>query len=64
MGEMCYHVINRGNGRSEVFHKEIDYLRFIEMMRQFWLTGFRPVGLNSYELLDRRIICNIQDENF
>lgn len=27
-----YHVINRGNGRQEVFHKEGDYKAFIELM--------------------------------
>src|SRR5574341_259897 len=25
LGNLCYHVINRGNGRSEVFHKSLDY---------------------------------------
>jgi len=32
VGNMCYHVINRGNNRSAVFHKDQDYLRFTEMM--------------------------------
>jgi REP-associated tyrosine transposase len=32
VGDMCYHVINRGNNRAEVFHKDQDYLRFTEMM--------------------------------
>lgn len=27
-------MINRGNGRAEVFHKALDYQRFTEMMRQ------------------------------
>ena len=31
-GGMCYHVINRGNNRAEVFHKDQDYLRFTEMI--------------------------------
>ena len=31
-GGICYHVINRGNGRAEVFHKGADYERFLEMM--------------------------------
>ena len=25
----CYHLINRGNGRQQVFHKEGDYRAFI-----------------------------------
>jgi putative transposase len=34
IGGICYHVINRGNGKAEVFHKSEDYQRFTEMMRQ------------------------------
>ncbi|MBN2376688.1 MAG: transposase [Sedimentisphaerales bacterium] len=30
--ETCFHVINRGNNRSKVFHKDQDYLRFTEML--------------------------------
>ena len=33
-GNICYHAINRGNGRAEVFHKAADYQRFTEMMQQ------------------------------
>jgi REP-associated tyrosine transposase len=29
---MCYHVLNRGNGRAEVFHKERDYAAFLELL--------------------------------
>jgi putative transposase len=27
-----YHVINRGNARNEVFHKEDDYAAFVKLM--------------------------------
>ena len=33
VGGYCYHVINRGNGRSEVFHKEEDYAAFARLLR-------------------------------
>ena len=33
-GDICYHVINRGNGRAKVFHKVADYQRFTEIMCQ------------------------------
>jgi putative transposase len=33
-GGYCYHVLNRGNGRAEVFHKEGDYLAFVRLMGQ------------------------------
>jgi len=29
---MCYHVMNRGNGRSEVFHKDDDYAAFLKLL--------------------------------
>lgn len=32
VGGVCYHVLNRGNGRAEVFHKPEDYDAFIELM--------------------------------
>ncbi len=31
---LLYHVINRGNGRQEVFHKDSDYEAFIHLMKQ------------------------------
>lgn len=33
-GNICYHVINRGNGGAVVFRKRADYLRFAEMLSQ------------------------------
>jgi len=32
VGGICYHVINRGNGRSRVFHDERDYQAFVELL--------------------------------
>jgi len=32
VGEMCYHVINRGNARQAVFHKDEDYKAFINLV--------------------------------
>jgi len=34
VGEICYHVINRGNARQEVFLKKGDYQAFIELIGQ------------------------------
>lgn len=31
-GGFCYHVLNRGNGRAEVFHAAEDYASFIELL--------------------------------
>jgi putative transposase len=32
-GGVVYHVINRGNARNEVFHKEEDYVAFQKLLR-------------------------------
>lgn len=34
VGGICYHAINRGNGRARVFHNERDYGVFESLMRQ------------------------------
>jgi putative transposase len=31
-GNWCYHVLNRGNGRAEVFHKDDDYAAFLALL--------------------------------
>src|SRR5881409_1207684 len=32
VGDICYHVINRGNAQIEVFHKDSDYQTFVELI--------------------------------
>jgi putative transposase len=34
VGGMCYHVLNRGNNRMEVFHSPEDYARFVALMAE------------------------------
>ena len=41
-GGYCYHVMNRGNGRRTVFHKEGDYAAFVKLLRQ---AGERTPGV-------------------
>ncbi len=31
---MCYHVLNRGNGQAEVFHKNEDFAAFLRLMAE------------------------------
>lgn len=33
LGGVCYHVLNRGNGRMRVFHQDEDYAEFLELLR-------------------------------
>lgn len=34
VGGLCYHVINRGNARADVFHKSHDYAAFQNLLRE------------------------------
>ena len=34
VGGLCYHVINRGNAREEVFHKPEDYAGFCQLLQE------------------------------
>jgi putative transposase len=44
-----YHVINRGNGRQKVFHKEQDYEAFNNLMEE--AKGRHPVKILAYCLI-------------
>ncbi len=33
VSNICYHVINRGNGRATVFHDDADFTGFVELIR-------------------------------
>jgi REP-associated tyrosine transposase len=33
-GGYCYHVLNRGNGRRTIFHKDGDYAAFVKLLRE------------------------------
>ncbi len=33
LGGYCYHVLNRGNGRRTVFHKDADFHAFVKLLR-------------------------------
>jgi len=49
LGNICYHVLNRGNGRNTVFHKDGDYAAFLKLIKQ---AGDRiPMRLLSYCLM-------------
>ena len=48
-GGFCYHVLNRGNGRRTVFHKDRDFAAFVKLLRE---AGQRtPVRLLAYCLM-------------
>jgi putative transposase len=49
VGGFCYHVMNRGNERAQVFHSDDDYHAFVALMRQ---AGARvPMRLIAYCLM-------------
>ena len=48
-GGVCYHVLNRGNGRAEVFHKDEDYAAFVKLLVE--AHDRVPMRLLSYCLM-------------
>lgn len=46
---MCYHVLNRGNGRAKVFHKDGDYAAFLDLMAR--ANERLPMRILGYALL-------------
>jgi putative transposase len=48
-GDHIYHVLNRGNGRQEVFHKNGDYAAFIDLMKE--AKERNPVKVFAYCLM-------------
>src|SRR5271170_726239 len=45
----CYHVLNWGNGRKTVFHKDADFDAFVKLLKE---AGERtPIRLLSYCLM-------------
>ena len=61
VGGMCYHVINRGNNRSEVFHKDHDYLRFTEMIGE--AVARIPMRVLSWCLMPNHFHLVVQPHN-
>ena len=49
VGNMCYHVLNRGNARGEVFHKDDDYAAFLKLLVQ--ASERLPMRLLGYCLM-------------
>ncbi len=47
--DYCYHVLNRGNGRAEVFHDPDDYSAFLEMISD--ACGRLPMRVLAYCVL-------------
>lgn len=43
VGGVCYHVLNRGNGRSQVFHKDDDYHAFLKALAHACIEIPMPV---------------------
>ena len=49
VGGVCYHVLNRGNGRAKVFRKEGDYAAFLDLMAE--ANERLPLRILSYVLM-------------
>ena len=49
VGGLCYHVLNRGNARSEIFRKPEDYTAFLTLLRE--ATDRVPMHILAYCLM-------------
>ena len=49
VGGICYHVLNRGNGRAAVFHKDADYGALVDLMAE--ANERLPLRILAYTLL-------------
>ena len=49
VGGLCYHVINRGNARAEVFHHSDDYQAFLALLQES--VAERPLRIIAYCLM-------------
>ena len=60
-GNLCYHVLNRGNGRAEVFHKPDDYAAFLHAMAE--ATVRLPMRIIAYCLMPNHfhLVCRPHD---
>lgn len=47
--DLCYHVLNRGNGRATVFHGDDDYRRFLDLLAEGRLRS--PMRIVGYCLM-------------
>jgi putative transposase len=55
-----YHIINRGNGRQEVFHKPEDYAAFIELLKE--ALDRYAVGVYAWCLMPNHFHLLVQPE--
>lgn len=56
-----YHVINRGNGRQEIFHKDKDYEAFINVIKE--AKGRYPVRVFGYCLMPNHLHMVVMPEH-
>ncbi len=62
LGDNCYyHIINRGNGRQQVFHKDEDYGAFLELMQQ--ARQKHSVRLHAWCLMPNHFHILVQPEH-
>ncbi len=52
-GGYCYHVLNRGNGRNTVFHKDGDYAAFVKLLNE--ADERTPIRLLAYCLMPNHV---------
>src|SRR5271165_2442630 len=61
VGGVCYHVLNRGNGRRQVFHKDEDYEAFLKAIHHACVE--MPMPILAYCLMPNHFHLVVLPEN-
>jgi putative transposase len=57
VGGYCYHVPNRGNARTEVFHHDGDFANFVQLIRQ--ATARVPMPVLAFCLMPNHFLLAV-----
>lgn len=53
VADVCYHVINRGNGKRSIFHADSDYASFLKLLNE--AKDHTPMRLLAYCLMPNHV---------
>ncbi|HEX5471316.1 MAG TPA: transposase [Lacipirellulaceae bacterium] len=61
VGGICYHVLNRGNARADVFHKDADFIAFLKLIAD--ANERLPMRVLAYCLLNNHFHLVLRPHN-
>lgn len=61
VSQEIYHVLNRGNGRTTIFHQDADYVQFLHLLRR--AKSDWPISLFGYCLMPNHFHLILRPDN-